>query len=442
MRRRGEAVVGLLLTVVLGIVGNIAANTVEVNGGWWRVGTWTVVGALVVALVLLERRSGDEREAEAKRRRPVKVRLGPWGRRAVGAGVAVLGVVGLVSFWPWGGSGTGDAGAGDTSASSSTTRPPRSEPIDVARIREVWSLNRGEDDLDVPRFLDVAFSPDGRLLAFGNSAEVSLVAVPSGEVVTTLPNGGQKCLAFSPDGKLLATSNSQTEIVVFDVTTAKVVDRVRGDDLFFDCTYHPSKPVFVTASQDGTVRWWSTDGYGQLGAPVTAFDFFAASVEFSVDGTVLVSSGSTMDHSDTVRIFDADSHQPIGHGFGTNWHDAALSPDHKLVVSGGTEDAIEVWDADGGGKLLDKLRLADDVNGLAFSPDGRTVASAGGCVCPKSKPSEIDRSVRLWDIPDRTRLGADPLARAESPVVAVTFSRDGRYLAAASWYRVWLWELP
>jgi hypothetical protein len=56
--------------------------------------------------------------------------------------------------------------------------------------------------------------------------------------------------------------------------------------------------------------------------------------------------------------------------------------------------------------------------------------------------SEIDRSVRLWDIRDRTRLGADPLARAEWPVEAVAFSRDGRYLAAVSWYRVWLWELP
>jgi len=63
---------------------------------------------------------------------------------------------------------------------------------------------------------------------------------------------------------------------------------------------------------------------------------------------------------------------------------------------------------------------ADRVSSVAFSRDGRTLASASG-----------DGTVRLWDVRTRKALGA-PLKGHTAPVSSVAFSPDGRTLASAS----------
>jgi WD40 repeat protein len=68
------------------------------------------------------------------------------------------------------------------------------------------------------------------------------------------------------------------------------------------------------------------------------------------------------------------------------------------------------------------------VYGVAFSPDGRTLASASA-----------DRTVSLWDVEHRRLLGR--LAEHTAGVIGVAFSPDGRTLASASADRtVILWN--
>ncbi|MCI0359168.1 MAG: protein kinase, partial [Planctomycetaceae bacterium] len=98
---------------------------------------------------------------------------------------------------------------------------------------------------------------------------------------------------------------------------------------------------------------------------------------------------------------------------------AALSPDGRMIASGGADYHIRLWDAATGECLtvLDPPH-ADDVNWLAFSPDGRTLVSAGD-----------DNAIRLWSVADRrqTVVLANP-----SPVVeCAVFSPDGATLATA-----------
>lgn len=79
----------------------------------------------------------------------------------------------------------------------------------------------------------------------------------------------------------------------------------------------------------------------------------------------------------------------------------------------------------------------DSIFGVAISPDGSLLASAGGYMLPKKGRGEI----RLWNLAD----GSPPVTLHENRNFArcVAFSPDGRYLAAASGDRsIRIWHLP
>jgi len=64
----------------------------------------------------------------------------------------------------------------------------------------------------------------------------------------------------------------------------------------------------------------------------------------------------------------------------------AFSPDGKTLASALGDKTVKLWDA-GSGKALQTLKgHSDSVTAVAFSPDGKTLASASG-----------DKTVKLWD---------------------------------------------
>lgn len=97
----------------------------------------------------------------------------------------------------------------------------------------------------------------------------------------------------------------------------------------------------------------------------------------------------------------------------------AWSPDGKRLASSGDDKTIRLWDA-GSGALLKTLKGHNDsVHEVAWSPDGRRIASGSS-----------DYTMRLWDAaPEAYPLS---LPGHTGLVLSVAWSPDGRYLASAS----------
>jgi WD40 repeat protein len=150
---------------------------------------------------------------------------------------------------------------------------------------------------------------------------------------------------------------------------------------------------------------------------LTASSGVVTALAYSPDGTTLAAGYS----GGAIRLWDLASHRPIS---ATSWSATPLT----LAFTGGGKE-LEVADAAGVGtwNLTDRARITARPfaspargNAVAFSPDGRTVATGSA-----------DGNVRLWDAATRQEIGP-PMSSDAKPVAAVAFSPDGTLVAASS----------
>ncbi|MGH3239140.1 MAG: WD40 repeat domain-containing serine/threonine protein kinase [Spirillospora sp.] len=289
---------------------------------------------------------------------------------------------------------------------------------------------------------EVAFSPNGRLLACGGTLEktVYLWDPASGNVIHELPApAGVDAMAFSSNGRLLATGHTNATARLWDVTSAltqppRLLRTFRGTGHGVNAlAFSPDGRTLA-----GPNRLWDTTNGNVLGDLPGADDVNA--VVFSPDGRRLIAAldgfqgGRTEPGS--LRVWDVHTLRPVAHvaDQGTRTITLALTPDGRSLVSAGAGATIRLWDAA-------RVRItgvltsghAGDITRVAVSADGKVLASAG-----------TDLTVRLQDL--ATRRPTATLAGSGGSIKGLALAPDGRTVAATSERReevaVNLWRLP
>jgi WD40 repeat protein len=236
----------------------------------------------------------------------------------------------------------------------------------------------------------VAYSPDGKLLAACDKNQVKLYDPASGDLIKTL-DGHQAdttAIAFSADETRLASGDRDGSAVIWDISSGDSLLQLAGHtDAIEGLTFSPDGKWLITAGDDATMKIWDV----ATGALLRDFQDFTSVIDsgaFSPDGKLFAFS----DGSIHVWQFSLDSVEDqttiMNQEIITilNAGSVIFSPDGRQLA-GVSGNAIKLWEAATGRELLTLVGHSGWVMGLAFSPDGKWLAS-----------TSLDGTVKVWSI--------------------------------------------
>jgi WD40 repeat protein/tetratricopeptide (TPR) repeat protein len=276
--------------------------------------------------------------------------------------------------------------------------------------------------------LALAYSPDGKWLAQSNGFRVRLLdaATRREQAVLVGHEDMVSALAFSPDSRTLATGSWDRAVKLWDVPSGKPAGSLKGAKFPVQALAFSPDGLTLAAgcgetNSRGQLLHWDVKTRSPHPA-LPADRWMVRGLAWLADNRTLIStSGDGYALPGDLRMLDVADRKEllrlVPHG--DRILALALASSGKLLATGGGDDhMIRLWDIveSGSLRLRNALRGPAQVQSLSFTPDGRTLAACGG-----------DPSIQLWQ-PERGQ-SVGQLSCSHF-VLTIAFSPDGRTLAA------------
>jgi eukaryotic-like serine/threonine-protein kinase len=284
--------------------------------------------------------------------------------------------------------------------------------------------------------LHIAWSPDGKKIASASADKtVHIWNATSKNPVLIYRNHSKPvtAVAWSPDGSRLASGSRDTTVQVWNVQTGRKHMTFRGfSQEVSSVAWSPDGKYLAASSWDTTIQIRQAESGSRLfiysghSSPVHAVAWSPTIPSSPTEGGWRIASASgaaeNADVDNTVQIWNAlTGGNPLiyrDHFYFVNA--VAWSPDGKKIATASADTNVQVWKAGTGSNILTYRGHSSKVNAVAWSPNGMRIASASD-----------DRTVQIWDATTGETIFTYQGHTKE--VSSVAWSPNGTRIASASY---------
>lgn len=284
----------------------------------------------------------------------------------------------------------------------------------------------------------VRFSPNDSLMITGSvDSTIKIWKRETGEIVKTMRQPqGITYLDLSNDGNYIATGSYDETARIWRVSDGALIRELKGHKgTVWTVAFSPDGKWLASSGDDKTIKLWSI-ATGELMNTLQGHTRNVWALKFSPDGTKLASC--SFDYS--IKLWNvADGKLLVNNKQHTQTVvDIAFSNNGKMLASTSDDCTIKLWRMNNGA-LVRTMKVPEHVQAVAFSPDdkllmtgGRDKTLIGEFVQTIFGDSEFNKGVsaRLWDVETGALL--QTFTQHANDVMDVAYSHDGKWIATAS----------
>jgi WD40 repeat protein len=232
-------------------------------------------------------------------------------------------------------------------------------------------------------------------------------------------------VAISSDGRTALSASADGTLKVWDMASGLLLRSMSsGSSAVTSVAISPDGRWVLSGGADGAIKLWNLSDGSEVRS-LHGHDGSVGGVAFSADGRQGLSGGADQ----TVRVWDLSSGREtrtltvmqaqVGH---VPVQDVAFAPDGHTILALCANGVVEVWELQTSKRAVPIRTFGSSgttSNGMALSPDGRTVASSSGV-----------KTLSLWDVASGKEIHT--LDGHGALVSSVAFSPDGRSVLSGS----------